>query len=109
MGEGNKDLFGKIDALKEKRAPDALQEKEPADDDFPLLTEVISVGRGLTPPPETAISSSLSAEDIAFLVQAVEQRVAEVVARQQQRMAEVVREIIHEEIARMDVGPERKP
>lgn len=41
MSEGSKDLFGKIDALFEKRAPDALVDKGLDYDDFPLLTEVV--------------------------------------------------------------------
>lgn len=41
MSEAGKDLFGKIDALFEKRAPDALVDKGLTDDDFPLLTEVL--------------------------------------------------------------------
>lgn len=41
MSEGSKDLFGKIDALFEKRAPDALVDKGLEYDDFPVLTEVV--------------------------------------------------------------------
>ncbi len=41
MSEASKDLFGKIDALFEKRAPDALVDKGLDYEDFPVLTEVI--------------------------------------------------------------------
>ena len=41
MSEGNKDLFGKIDALFEKRAPDMLVDKGLEHEDFPVLTDVI--------------------------------------------------------------------
>jgi hypothetical protein len=41
MSDGSKDLFGKIDALFEKRAPDALVDKGLEYEDFPVLTEVI--------------------------------------------------------------------
>lgn len=41
MSEGSKDLFGKIDALFEKRAPDALVDKGLEYEDFPVLTEVV--------------------------------------------------------------------
>lgn len=41
MNSGNDDLFGKIDALRGKRAPDALLEKALEIEDFPLLTEVV--------------------------------------------------------------------
>ena len=47
MSEASKDLFGKIDALFEKRSPDALVDKGLEHEDFPLLTEVI------LPPPAT--------------------------------------------------------
>lgn len=45
MSEAEKDLFGKIDALFEKRAPDALVDKGLEHEDFPLLTEVIGAAR----------------------------------------------------------------
>jgi hypothetical protein len=45
MSEGNKDLFGKIDALFEKRAPDALVDKGLEHEDFPLLTDVIGTAQ----------------------------------------------------------------
>lgn len=41
MSTDQHDLFGKIDALLGKRAPDALLEKELDIEDFPILTEVI--------------------------------------------------------------------
>lgn len=41
MSEGSKDLFGKIDALFEKRATDALVDKGLEYEDFPVLTEVV--------------------------------------------------------------------
>ena len=41
MSTDNPDIFGKIDALLGKRAPDALLEKELDIEDFPLLTEVV--------------------------------------------------------------------
>lgn len=41
MSTQESDLFGKIDALLGKRAPDALLEKELDIEDFPLLTEVV--------------------------------------------------------------------
>lgn len=45
MNEGNKDLFGKIDALFEKRAPDALVDKGLEHEDFPVLTDVIGMAQ----------------------------------------------------------------
>lgn len=38
---GSRDLFGKIDALFEKRAPDVLLDKGLEHEDFPVLTEVV--------------------------------------------------------------------
>lgn len=46
MSEASKDLFGKIDALFEKRAPDVLVDKGMEHEDFPVLTEVL----GQAPP-----------------------------------------------------------
>ncbi len=45
MSEDKPDLFGKIDALLGRRAPDALLDKEPDFEDFPLLTEVVGSNR----------------------------------------------------------------
>lgn len=42
MSDEKPDLFGKIDALLGKRAPDALLDKGLEFEDFPLLTEVVS-------------------------------------------------------------------
>lgn len=39
---GSRDLFGKIDALFEKRDPDVLLDKGLEHDDFPVLTEVVA-------------------------------------------------------------------
>lgn len=41
MSEQKGDLFGKIDALLDRRAPDALLDKSLEFEDFPLLTEVV--------------------------------------------------------------------
>lgn len=41
MSETSKDLFGKIDALFEKRSPAVLVDKGLEGDDFPVLTEVL--------------------------------------------------------------------
>jgi hypothetical protein len=53
MSEESKDLFGKINALFEKRAPDALVDKGLAYEDFPVLTEVIR-------PPSSTPSPALA-------------------------------------------------
>ena len=41
MSASSKDLFGKIDALFEKRSPDVLVDKGLDHEDFPVLTEVL--------------------------------------------------------------------
>ncbi|MEW5771769.1 MAG: hypothetical protein AB1831_15600 [Pseudomonadota bacterium] len=43
MSDESKDLFGKIDALFEKRSADVLLDKGLEHEDFPVLTEVIAV------------------------------------------------------------------
>lgn len=117
MSTQDSDLFGKIDALLGKRAPDALLEKELDIEDFPLLTEVIDsipdalsggdrrlrerrgpdrrVGdrRQGTPP------AGMDAE-LERLAQAIEQRLAELFIRQQLRTEEAVRRLIREELSR---------
>ena len=42
MSDDDKDLFGKIDALFEKRSPDMLLDTGLEHEDFPLLTEVVA-------------------------------------------------------------------
>jgi len=51
MSDNEKDLFSKIDALREKRSVGALIEKPASLDDFPVLTEII--GAHLEPEPVT--------------------------------------------------------
>jgi len=43
MTDNAKDIFGQIDALLGKRNAEILADKTVADDDFPMLTEVIEV------------------------------------------------------------------
>jgi hypothetical protein len=50
MSESSKDLFGKIDALFEKRSPDVLVDKGLDHDDFPVLTEVLARPGEKVPP-----------------------------------------------------------
>jgi hypothetical protein len=44
MIENDQDIFGKIDAMLERRDADFVTDKSTSTDDFPMLTEVIAVG-----------------------------------------------------------------
>lgn len=52
MSTDKPDLFGKIDALLGKRAPDALLDKSLEFEDFPLLTEVVDASDQTVRPEE---------------------------------------------------------
>lgn len=122
---GGKDLFGKIDALFEKRAPDVLVDKGLEHEDFPVLTEIVEAREeesarenagerraaqrrneerrlgerrqhGLKVPPSPRPVAS--DEDFEHLVAAVEQRLSDLFIRQQLRMEEAVRKAIREEL-----------
>lgn len=116
MSEHKGDLFGKIDALLGRRAPDALLDKSLEFEDFPLLTEVVDAAaaddaeqherrrgdrragdRQAAPPPP--LPSDMSAE-MERLVIAMEQRLTDMFIRQQLRMEEAVRKAIRDEIDR---------
>ena len=116
----NRDLFGKIDALFEKRAADVLMDKGLDHEDFPVLTEVVgsaaeaqaaeqrqaerralarrlgdrrNAGKVvLSPRPQAA------GENFEQLVAAVEQRLGDLFIRQQLRMEDAVRKVIREEL-----------
>lgn len=135
MSGEDDDLFGKIDALRGKRAPDALLEKPLQIEDFPLLTEVIdsvpdalsgeerrsrerrqgdrrqaqAVGAA-TPPVEpmidVALTSAVQAE-LVRLVSAMEARLEETFIRQQVRLEEALRRAVREEIRRFRAQSER--
>jgi hypothetical protein len=119
----SRDLFGKIDALFEKRDPDALLDKGLEHEDFPVLTERVAASteqEAQTQAAERRASdrralerrlgdrrhgaAPLSArpqahgEDFEQLVAAVEQRLSDLFIRQQLRMEEAVRKAIREEM-----------
>jgi hypothetical protein len=122
------DLFGKIDALFGKRAPDALRDKGMEYDDFPLLTEVVDekrdglagderraadrrqgdrrqgdrrVGERLLDTPPVPLPAHVNAE-MARLVAAMEQRLIDMFIRQQLRVEDAVRKAVREELGRTD-------
>ncbi len=121
MSEHKGDLFGKIDALLGRRAPDALLDKSLEFEDFPLLTEVVDAAvaddaeqherrrgdrrdldrrlgdRQAAPPPP--LPADMNAE-MECLVRAMEQRLTDMFIRQQLRMEEAVRKAIRDEIER---------
>ncbi len=120
----SRDLFGKIDALFEKRDPDVLLDKGLEHEDFPVLTEVVAEKeerhaqelaterraqeRRLGERRENKVglnvpfSSRPQAGDDDFerLVSAVEQRLSDLFIRQQLRTEEAVRRAIREELAK---------
>lgn len=122
---GSRDLFGQIDALFEKRAPDVLLDKGLEHEDFPVLTEVVAgkeeqsaqehaaerragdrrdQERRLGDRRQVGLNVPLSprppaaSEDFEHLVSAVEQRLSDLFIRQQLRMEEAVRKLIREEL-----------
>jgi hypothetical protein len=119
----SRDLFGKIDALFEKRDPDALLDKGLEHEDFPVLTEMVAPSAeqdAQTQASERRASDRRAlerrlgdrrysemplsprppahGEDFEHLVAAVEQRLADLFIRQQLRMEEAVRKVIREEL-----------
>lgn len=112
----DRDLFGKMNALFEKRAPDALQDKGLDHEDFPVLTEVVGdEAEPAAPPPvmesrqdvampppapEPAAAQLLDDETVEKLAGLLEQRFADLFIRQQARIEETVRRVIREELAR---------
>jgi hypothetical protein len=121
----SRDLFGKIDALFEKRAPDVLQDKGLEHEDFPVLTDIVArqdeqdaralaterrasdrraQDRRLGDRRQVGLNVPLSSrgsaasEDLEQLVTAVEQRLSDLFIRQQLRTEEAVRKAIREEL-----------
>lgn len=96
-------LYGKMDKLLDKRAPDALVEREPAatpeNADFPRLTEVVEAGR---PRPAAQPAASLPASDelSVEVMAAIEARLHDLLARHRQEVDEAVRGIVREELAK---------
>lgn len=123
------DLFGKIDALLGRRAPDALLDKSLEFEDFPLLTEVVAAASDAPQPGERRLGERrvldrrlgdrrqagrragdrqaapppLPADlgvDLARLLEVLEQRLTELFIRQQLRMEDAVRKAIRDELDR---------
>jgi hypothetical protein len=125
----NHDLFGKIDALFEKRDPDVLLDKGLEHEDFPVLTEVVAdkeerhaqeraterraearrvQDRRLGDRRENKMGLNVpftsrpqaGDDDFERLLSAVEQRLSDLFIRQQLRTEEAVRRAIREELAK---------
>jgi hypothetical protein len=121
----SRDLFGKIDALFEKRDPDALLDKGLEHEDFPVLTEVVSGGGDVDTRVHAVERRALQRRDLErrlgerresarqdqttplpggqsaefdALVAAVETRLSDLFIRQQLRMEEALRHAIREEL-----------
>ena len=128
MSADDDDLFGKIDALRGKRAPDALLEKALEIEDFPLLTDVIdSVPDALSgeerrsrerrqddrrqaalpnPVPAPVLPPEIR-EELVQLVAAMEARLEEVFIRQQLRLEEALRRAVRDEMRRFRTQSDR--
>lgn len=113
------DIFGKIDALLEKRVGFGLTPPSEADD-FPVLTEVVSPGKGeherrvgerrmgerrqadrrQSPMqrPQAATDPILASSP---MWQQLEERLADLFIHQQLRLETALRKVLHEEIARL--------
>lgn len=127
MSAGDDDLFGKIDALRGKRAPDALLDKALEIEDFPLLTDVIdSVPDALSgeerrsrerrqterrgqdrhpdSPPDAPDGSPLPPQvkvELAQMMAALENRLEEVFIRQQLRLEQALRRAVRDEMGKL--------
>lgn len=121
-------LYGKLDQMLVRRAPDALAEHDLGDLDFPRLTEVVEEGRPLpphrpapaapafphqvkqalsSPAPSSPVPSDPAPADPApmqapppELMAAVEARLFDLLARHQQEVDEAVRRIVQEELSK---------
>ncbi len=111
MADDNQDIFGKIDALLEKRAGFGSGDTHRyADDDFPLLTEVVERQSGNPPVQDRrhaerrqgerrqgalgrleAPRSTLTDEQFSRFLARFEQKLEDLFIRQQLRIEEAVR------------------
>ncbi len=125
MSDEGRDLFGKIDALFEKRASDALVDKGLEHEDFPVLTEVIGQAggdevdweglerrvsdrrqaarragdrQGGEARPEMPALAGWPGEEVEKLMSAVEQRVSDLFIRQQLSLEEAIRQVVRDEL-----------
>jgi hypothetical protein len=122
MADESQDIFGKIDAMLGKRAG-FVGGAPQADDEFPLLTEVVpdavavvpewnapapdamASPAAVVPPatPERSAAGHLAEVDIDRLAAALEARLSELFIRQQLRIEALVRRVVREELdARRD-------
>lgn len=119
MLDDDQDIIGKIDAMLERRDADFLTDKSASSDDFPTLTDVIEGGFGCAwkGPERRGINSLIDRrvqqlktvvtdstapphiEDYVRLLSAMEQRLTELIIRQQLQMEDVLRKLIREAMA----------
>ncbi len=113
MAEETGDIFGKIDAILGRRVGFAGQRPE-LEDEFPMLTEVVSEGvktvssvvadamsappAVTAPPAGEAPVNQLSEVDIDRLAAALDARLSELFIRQQLRIESLVRRVVREEL-----------
>ncbi|PIV21931.1 MAG: hypothetical protein COS39_09470 [Hydrogenophilales bacterium CG03_land_8_20_14_0_80_62_28] len=115
MADDGQDILAKVDALFGKRAGFASQHAV-AEDDFPVLTDIVSEAAQIVPAPladalssppppvaapQTTVATAvqLSEMDIDRLAAALEARLSELLIRQQLRIDVLVRQTVREELA----------
>jgi hypothetical protein len=124
MIENDQDIFGKIDAMLERRDADFVTDKSTSSDDFPMLTEVIAVGdnsvwkgadrRGGSQTEDRRLadrrivqrrqsSTSIPAvpmlnEEYERLLSVLEHRLTTLFVGQQLPMEEAIRKVVREEL-----------
>lgn len=132
MSDEHQDIFGKIDALLEKRAGFGVVEgQRPAEEDFPLLTEVVEPGDAGTAVNERRHADrrladrrlvadrrqadrrgggtgqpadarpTLSDEQFSRFIAVFEQKLEDLFIRQQLRTEESIRRALREEMQRL--------
>jgi len=114
MVDRNQDLFVQIDALLGKRSSEALTEKIAEVDDFPMLTEIITVDDEKVVSAESSTSypgerrqaerrtlkrrqSELGVTDANELA-ALEQRMKDLIDMQREQLETLIRQIIRDEL-----------
>lgn len=112
MADDGQDILAKVDALFGKRAGFSDRHAV-AEDDFPVLTDIITQPAQIKPvlvtdalssspppiaaePPAVAAAAQLSELDIDRLAAALEARLSELFIRQQLRIDALIRQVVRE-------------
>ncbi len=132
MPDGKEDIFGKIDALLERRIGFGIDEgHKSAEDDFPLLTDVVDGAAGYSdrrqlnrrgsdrrldedrrhtdrrrdvPDKQEELHPTLSEEQFARFMGDFERKLEDLFILQQLRVDETLRRTVREEVRRLQGG-----